>query len=170
MNLVLKYIFQLIFLIFCQVFVFQKIYLTPFCIPYFYSMIILTLPVFMNRYLVLIVAFLVGWIFDMFYYTGGIHAAALTFIAYLRYYWLKMIEPPERYDEHQLPVVAMTNRNWFLKYITPVIIIHHFLLFTLEAFEIRLIIDILIRTFLSSFIAIILVYLFHLIFFRPSKQ
>lgn len=170
MNIILKYILQFFFLILFQVFVFQKIYLTPFCVPYFYSMFIFTLPVFMNRYLILIIAFFTGWIFDLFYHTGGIHAASTTLIAYIRYYWLKIIEPPDRYDEHQLPVVAMMDRSWFLKYITPMVFIHHFLLFTLEAFELRWWLDILIRTVLSTLISIVLIYVFHLIFFRPHKQ
>ncbi len=170
MNLVFKYILQVLFLFVFQIFVFQKIYLSTFCIPYFYSMVILTLPVYMSRYWVLIIGFIVGWIFDLYYYTGGVHAAALTFISYVRYYWLKIIEPAERYDEHQLPVVAMTNREWFLKYIIPLIFVHHFILFILEVFEIRFIFSVIVRSVLSTIVSTLIVYFFHLIFFRPKRQ
>ncbi|GAB4207270.1 MAG: rod shape-determining protein MreD [Bacteroidia bacterium] len=170
MNLILGYFVQFIFLIFMQTFVFEKIYLTTYCVPFFYLMVILTLPVFMNKYFVLILSFLVGWILDMFYHTGGIHAAATTIVGYLRFYWLKIIEPSDRYEENQLPVASMMGRDWFIKYIIPMIFIHHLFLFTLESFNIRFIFDILIRSILSTIVSVILIYFFHLIFFRPKSK
>jgi len=165
-NLFFSYIFQLVFLIFMQVVIFQKIYLSLYCVPFFYTMFLITLPIHTNKYLILILGFLVGGLMDIFYYTSGIHTASTTLISYLRYYWLKIIEPPERYEENQLPVVANTNRDWFLKYITPLVFLHHLNLFTLEAFSLRYLLEIILRTFCSSVVAIALIYFFHLIFFR----
>lgn len=170
MNLIIKYILQFLFVVFMQTFVFQKIYLTTYCVPFFYSIIILTLPVFTNRFFVLILSFFIGVFFDMFYHTGGMHAASLVFITYLRYYWLKIIEPSERYEENQIPVVSMSNREWFLKYITPLVFVHHLLLFILESFSLNYLFSILIRSILSSLMAILLIYVFHLIFFRPKQK
>lgn len=169
-NLVIKYILFLIFLIFFQIVVFPKIYLTEYITPFFYAVIILTLPVFLNRYYVLTISFLVGWIMDIFYHTGGIHIASLVFIGYLRYYWLKTIEPSERYEENQIPVMREMGRDWFLKYIIPMIFIHQFLLFTLELFNFKYIGSILIRSILSTLVSTALVYIFHLIFFRPERK
>lgn len=169
MQLIFNYIIQLMFLIFMQVFVFQKVYLTTFCVPFFYSMIILTLPIFMNRFYVLLVSFIIGWLMDIFYHTGGIHTSALTTVGFLRYYWLKIIEPSERYEEKQIPVAREMTRDWFIKYATPLVFIHHLLLFTLEAFRMNFILDIFVRSIISSFVAILLIYFFHLIFFRPKQ-
>ncbi|MEW6773923.1 MAG: rod shape-determining protein MreD [Bacteroidota bacterium] len=170
LNLVFKYILFLIFLIFFQIVVFPKIYLTEYITPFFYSAIILTLPVFLNRYYVLLISFLVGWIMDIFYHTGGIHIASLVVIGYLRYYWLKIIEPSERYEENQIPVMREMGRDWFLKYIIPMIFIHQFLLFTLEVFNFKYIGNILIRSILSTLVSTALAYIFHLIFFRPERK
>jgi len=169
-NLVLSYIFQLLFLIFMQVVIFQKIYLSVYCVPFFYVMFLITLPVHTNKYLVLILGFLLGGLMDVYYYTGGIHAASTTLISYLRFYWLKIIEPSDRYEESQLPVVAMTNRDWFLKYITPIVFLHHFTLFTLEAFSARYLFEIILRTICSSIVSVALIYFFHLIFFRVKNR
>lgn len=166
----IQYTLQLLFLLFFQIFVFQKIYLTPYCVPFFYSMLIFTLPVFTNKYIVLLLGFAIGYLMDGFYHTGGIHTGALTLIAYLRYYWLKIIEPPERYEENQIPVVSQMGRNWFLKYITPLVLLHHFTLFLIEAFELRYAGMILIKSILSTLLSIGLIYYFHLIFFRPKSQ
>lgn len=170
MNIVFKYAIQFLFLVFMQIFVFQKIYLTVYCVPFFYSMFILTLPVFLNRYFVLIISFFTGWIFDAFYHTGGIHAASLSLMGYLRYYWLKIIEPSERYEDNQLPVLSQTNRDWFLKYITLPVFIHHLFLFILESFAWRFIPEVILRSILSTIASVILIYFFHLIFFRPERK
>lgn len=166
---IIKYSIQWFFLMLMQIFVFQKIYLGVYAVPFFYSMLILTLPVFMNRYTVLLLGFIAGLIMDAFYHTGGIHAASLTFIAYFRYYWLKMIEPSERYDDNQLPVVSSMGRDWFLKYTMPLVLIHHFLLFMLEAFTWRYIPEIIFRTIISTLIAELIIYYSHWLFFRPKS-
>ncbi|MCX7728163.1 MAG: rod shape-determining protein MreD [Bacteroidia bacterium] len=132
-------------------------------------MLILNLPVFFNRYYVLLISFLVGWFFDFFYHTGGIHAASLSLLGYLRYYWLKLIEPSERYEENQIPVVREMGRDWFIKYIAPLVLVHHLFLFMLETFQVRLFFDVLIRSIFSSIISVGLIYFFHLVFF-PFKQ
>lgn len=168
-NLLIKYGFQFIILIFLQVFIFQKIYLTTYCIPYFYSMLILLLPVHLNRYIVLIIGFLMGLIMDMFYHTGGIHAAAMSLLAYIRYYWLKIIEPSERYEDNQLPVVSEMNRDWFLKYTLPLLFVFHTSIFLLEAFSMRYFFAILIRSVLSTLVAEVILYYLHLLFFRPKQ-
>lgn len=169
LSFLLKYFFQWIFLLILQVFILQKIYLTQYCIPFVYSMFLLTLPINTNRYLVLILGFLTGIIYDWFYYTGGIHAASFTAIAYIRYYWLKIIEPPDKYEENQIPVLAEMSTSWFLNYSLPIVIIHHFLLFLIEAFEWHYLIDIVIRTILSTIIAEIIIYYTHQLFFRPKQ-
>lgn len=169
LALIIKYSIQWLFLLLMQIFVFQKIYLSVYALPFFYSMFILTLPVFMNRYMVLLLGFIAGLIIDAFYHTGGIHAAALTFVAYLRYYWLKIMEPSERYEENQLPVVSSMGRDWFLKYTVPLVFIHHFLLFTLEAFAFRYLLEIIFRTIVSTLIAEVIIYYSHLLFFRPKS-
>ncbi len=168
-NFVLKYIFQFLFLLFLQIIVFQKIYLTVYCVPFFYSLLILTLPVFLNRYFVLIIAFLLGVIVDAFYHTGGIHASATTLIAYLRYYWLKIIEPSERYEENQIPVFSEMGREWFLKYTLPLVLIHHVLIFGLEAFHGRYVFMVIIKGVLSAIVAEIILYFSHFLFFRPKQ-
>ncbi len=170
MNRILGYFIQFIFLLFMQTFVFQKIYLTTYCVPFFYLMFILTLPIFTNKYLVLVLSFFVGWMMDVFYHTGGIHAAATTVVGYLRFYWLKIIEPSDRYEENQLPVASMMGRDWFIKYIFPMAFIHHLFLFTLESFSVRFILSIILRSVLSTIFSVILIYFLHLLFFRPRLR
>ena len=168
-STLLKYLFQWLFLFILQIFVLQKVYLTEYCVPFVYSMFLLTLPVNTNRYLVLLLGFFTGMIYDWFYHTGGIHTASFTAIAYLRYYWLKLVEPPDEYEENQIPVLAEMNLSWFLKYTLPMVVMHHFLLFLIEAFEWRYLIDIFIRTILSSIAAEVIIYFIHQLFFRPKQ-
>lgn len=166
---VIKYLILLIVLLFLQVIIFQKIYLTPYCVPYFYFMFILMLPVDMNKYLVLMMAFILGLIMDGFYYTGGIHAAASTCAAYLRHYWLNIIEPSERYEEHQLPVKYQMGAEWVLKYIFPLLFIQHLLLFSLEAFRLDILGWVILRTVLSSVVSTAIIFYIQILFFRPKR-
>lgn len=137
--------------------------------PYFYSMLVFTLPIQFNRYYVLMIGFLMGFLMDMFYHTGGIHAAAMSLTAYLRYYWLKMIEPSERYEDNQLPVVSQMNRVCFLKYTLPLLFLQHLSIFMLEAFSMRYFLTVFVRSILSTLIAEVILYYLQLIFFRPKQ-
>jgi hypothetical protein len=121
-----------LFLVF-QVMLFKKLVLfnTAFC--FVYIAFILLLPTETNPLLIMLAGFGLGLMVDIFYDRQGMHAAATVAIAYLRNYWLGLITPQGGYDVGTLPTLATNGLIWFLSYVTPLILIHHLILFFIEA-------------------------------------
>ena len=119
--------------LFFQVLVLQRVVLfnTAFCL--LYISFLLLLPVETNRLILLLTGFVLGFGVDLFYESIGLHMFACVFIMYLRNYWLSSITPQGGYDANAIPALSLGGLQWFLVYITPLVFVHHVLLFFMEA-------------------------------------
>jgi len=104
---------------------------TAFC--FLYVAFILLLPVETNTLALMVVGFVLGFMIDIFYDSLGIHASTLVLIAFLRNYWLSAITPQGGYDAGSGLSLAVNGVQWFLVYTLPLIFLHHFVLFFVEA-------------------------------------
>jgi hypothetical protein len=104
---------------------------TAFCL--LYVAFILLLPIETNTMVTMLIGFLLGFLIDVFYDSLGLHASTLVLIAYLRNYWLSAITPQGGYDAGSGPTLAVNGAQWFLVYSVPLIFLHHFILFFVEA-------------------------------------
>lgn len=154
-------------LVFFQVIIFNHINFLGYINPYIYILFIALFPVRNNRIVIILISFLLGLSIDLFLDTGGIHAAACVFIAYIRPVLLKssfgMIY------EHQTIRFNSVDFGAKLTYVTLLTLIHHLVLFSLEIFSISKVILILQKTLFSSIFSIILIILITIIFSRKSK-
>ena len=116
-----------------QVLLFKNFVLfnTAFC--FLYVAFILFLPIEINTLALMFIGFSLGFMVDIFYDSLGLHAFTLVLIAYLRNYWLRVISPQGGYDTGSGPTLAVNGVQWFLVYTVPMIFLHHFVLFFLEA-------------------------------------
>ena len=136
---------------------------TAFC--FLYVAFILLLPLEIGPLTLMTLAFVVGFIIDLFYDSIGINAAACVFIAFLRPYWMKIITPRGGYEEIVIPNLKTMDLAWFLTYTIPLLFIHHAVVFYLEAggftnFFMTLS-KVLFSTILSFIVVIITQYLFY---------
>jgi hypothetical protein len=104
---------------------------TAFC--FLYIVFLLTLPFDTNPLLLMIAGFILGIAVDSFYDSLGLHAFACVLIAYIRNYWLAVITPQGGYDAGATPALSANGVQWFLVYSLPLVVVHHFTLFYLEA-------------------------------------
>ncbi|MBT6835150.1 MAG: rod shape-determining protein MreD, partial [Bacteroidetes bacterium] len=81
---IIIYIVHFLFLVVLQVFVLNNIHLFEIVHPYIYIYFILLLPVSIPKTSLIILAFLLGLVIDVFSNTYGIHAAASTLVGFLR--------------------------------------------------------------------------------------
>ena len=79
------------------------------------------------------IAFTLCFTVDIFYDSIGINAAASVLIAFLRPYWLNIITPRGGYEEIVIPNLKSLDLGWFFTYSLPLVFIHHFALFFIEA-------------------------------------
>ena len=116
-----------------QVLLFKKIVLfdTAFC--FIYISFILLLPVETNPLALMLLGLGLGLLVDMFYDHQGMHAAATVLIAYLRNHWLGAITPQTGYDLGAYPNLKSNGLVWFLSYVIPLIMLHHVVLFLIDA-------------------------------------
>ena len=104
---------------------------TAFC--FLYIAFILFLPIETNILALMVIGFFTGFIVDVFYNSLGVHASALVVISYLRNYWLSVITPQGGYNANSKPTLEANGAQWFLVYTIPLILLHHIILFIVEA-------------------------------------
>lgn len=119
--------------LFIQVLLMKNLVLfnTAFC--FLYVAFILFLPIETNTLALMLIGFLMGFFIDIFYDSLGLHASTLVAVGYLRNYWLGAITPQGGYDAGVAPTLAANGTQWFLIYTVPMLLLHHFVLFFVEA-------------------------------------
>jgi len=119
--------------LFYQVLILQNVVLfhTAFC--FLYIAYLLVLPVETNPMALIAIGFVMGLSIDTFYDSLGLHAFACVLIMYLRNYWLSNLTPQGGYNSNDTPSLALNGLQWFTVYATPMVFIHHSVLFFAEA-------------------------------------
>lgn len=97
---------------------------------FFYVGFVLLLPFGLNRSWTMVIGFFAGLIIDVFSNTPGIHASACVLIAFFKDYWYDLImgnsDDDIYLDWNELKVWGS------IKYILPLIFLHHSMIFTIE--------------------------------------
>jgi hypothetical protein len=158
---------RFILLLTAQILIFNRIDLFGFINPFPYILFIILYPVNGNKSGLLAASFLLGLLMDMFWNSGGVHAAACLVLAYYRPAIFKFsFGLSYEYQTVRLNDVVTPERFSFLLI---AIVLHHFVLFVLEVFKVSFLWDILVRTVLSTIFTImtciIIIYII-----KPSKR
>jgi hypothetical protein len=138
-----------------------------FVMPLPYILFIILYPVNGNKTGLLFASFLLGITMDIFSNSGGVHAAACLTLAYLRPYLFKFsFGISYEYQTIKLNDVLTPER---FSFILLSVVIHHFTLFLIEAFQVSFFLDILLRALLSTIFTVILcIIIIYLI--KPTKR
>ena len=158
---------RFILLLLAQVLIFNRMDLFGFVNSFPYILFIILYPVNGNKTGLLVSSFFLGLIMDMFWNSGGVHAAACLVLAYFRPAIFKFsFGLSYEYQTVKLNDSLTPER---FSFILIAVIIHHFTLFILEIFKLSSILDILVRTVLSTLFTIITsIIIIYLI--KPSKR
>lgn len=154
-------------LVLVQVIIFNHINFLGNINPYPYILFLALFPVKNNRTAIIGLSFALGLCIDFFLDTGGTHAAACLFIAYVRPVILKFCFGT--IYEHQTIKFETVEFGSKLTYFTLLTVIHHFVLFSLEIFNISKIILVLQKTLFSGIFTILMCLLITIIFTRKTK-
>lgn len=161
-NSVSVNIARFIALMIVQIYIFNNVNLFGYINPYPYVLFLLVFPFTANRALYIFIAFLTGLTMDMFGNSGGVHAAACLFLAYLRPVALRFsFGVSYEYNAIKLSKVSFYERFIF---ISIMVLIHHLVLFLLEVFNISNILYTLNKTLVTSIFTIILCLTFNILF------
>ncbi|AEE19634.1 MULTISPECIES: hypothetical protein [unclassified Dokdonia] len=161
-NSVSVNIARFVALMIVQIYIFNNVNLFGYINPYPYVLFLLVFPFTANRALYIFIAFLTGLTMDMFGNSGGVHAAACLFLAYLRPVALRFsFGVSYEYNAIKLSKVSFYERFIF---ISIMVLIHHLVLFLLEVFNISNILYTLNKTLVTSIFTIILCLTFNILF------
>ena len=170
-NFIVKHIIRFVVLIAIQILVMNNVLFMGYINPFVYILFLLLLPFDTSRWLILILAFCLGISVDAFQNTMGLHAFSCVLIAYCRRPILNFLLP-------QLKNKKQNNLEFSLQefglqrgliYTSSLVFIHHFSLFTLEAFQLELM-RIMLRTLGSSIVSIILLIIIQYLLYKEIKR
>src|SRR2546423_14747778 len=95
MSALAKNILGFILLMLIQVYILDRIHIHYMVTPYVYFLFILWLPFNINRTLLMIIAFILGFTLDSFRHNPGFHTAACVLVAYIRPFLINLLIPQE---------------------------------------------------------------------------
>lgn len=178
MSIYLRNIFRFIILIFIQVLILNKIPLRwwanpgiPSYTPYIYPLFILLLPIATPTWFTMITAFILGITMDSFMDTGGIHAMACVFMAFVRLKVLAFLLP-KKLNEYKTDIPNVeTMGGWspFLTYSAILLFLHLSLFYLIEIWSFKSIGYLLLKLLFSLVSSLIFIILYSLIFRKSIK-
>ena len=157
---------RFIFLVLLQVLIFNKFDLFGIYNPYICLVFILTFPVKMSKISFMVVAFAFGFTLDLFSNSLGLNTTACLTVAFLRSYIMNFIFG-DFFDRLGLKLiknyVSDSSFSQKILYVSSIILIHHFILFSLEAFSLKHMSTVMLKTIitylLSAFFCTTLIYI-----------
>jgi len=150
MYIISRNIVRFIVVIIFQVMVMDNVMINGYMVPYLYLLFILLMPFETPRWMQLLSGFALGMGIDLFENTPGMHTSATVLVAFIRPYLLNLLAPRDGYEPETFPRIHYYGFVWFLKYTFIIVVIHHFMLFYLEVFQLKDFFSTLLRVILSS--------------------
>jgi len=165
-NIYIRNILSFFTVVLLQVLLLDNIQLGGYLNPYFYVIFILLLPFETPKWLLIILAFMLGLSVDLFNGTPGMHASASVFMAFMRPFTLKNFSPREGYESGTFPRVYYYGIRWFAKYTIIMILSHQLFLFLVESFHFSDILFTLARVILSTVLTSLLILISQFFIYR----
>jgi len=178
MNVYIKNSLRFCIIILLQVLILNKITLRwwsepgfPIFIPYVYPLFLLLLPFETPVWALLIMGFILGTTVDSFMNTAGMHACATVLIAYLRTNVLSALLP-RNLSEYAGQSPSIRSMGWmpFLVYSAFLIVLHHFVFFTIELWSFSNFGFLLLKILASSITSMLFIVVYFLLFTKQSTQ
>ena len=151
-------------LVVAQILLVNHIRLGGYVHPYIYLIFVMLLPLNTPGWQLLVAGFGIGLVIDLFMGTLGMQAGATTLRAFCRPAIIRIVSGSQKLEMNREPTINHVGFPWFLRYTICMVIVHNFTYFMLEGFSFHLVgqalLRILISVPLSTFLIILLMYLF----------
>ncbi len=165
----LTYVFYVVLFSAVQVLLVRNFVLFGMAFCYLYVGFLLLLPMDTKRSNLMLIGFFFGWLMDIFYDTGGMHAAASVAMCYMRPTLVRFLTPVGGYDSSVELSVKSLGLQWFITYAFGNILIHHIVLFYLEVASFHLFFYTIIKVICSSLLTLFVLVLTEYLIYSPNK-
>ena len=170
MNRILSHIFRFALFLIIQVLVLNQVELGAGTLLMIYPLFIVLLPVEINVFLLLFLAFALGISIDALSNTYGLHASSLLLLAYFRPIIFKAFAPRDGYETDMELNVHTMGFRWFFQTFGLLLLIHHFWFFLIELLRFDEILYVLQKTIFSLPLSFALCVLIQFLIIRkPTK-
>ena len=159
---VIKLVLTFVIYLVLQIVVLRNFVFFDVAFCFVYIACILLIPDEIDPIWVILISFLIGLFVDIFYNTAGVHASASVMIGYLRGYIIKFLFPTKGVENDVTISLKEMGGERFIRYVAILTIIHHSLLFFVEAggfqFFLITVLKIICSVIFTMFLIIILQY------------
>jgi len=114
------------------------------------------LPFETPRWLVMVIAFFVGVLMDLFSGPVGLHTSACVFLGFMQTIVQNILSPREGYDVTQRPTVQRMGLAWYVTYAGMLTLAHHTWFFFMEVFRFSDFLYQIVHILLSTLAALVL--------------
>ena len=152
-----------------QVLFLNNIQFVSYINPLVYLILIITLPQDTEKWFLIIYAFFLGILLDLFEGNIGLNSSSLVFIAFLKPYLHKVLIPKNLIDEKDKLGLKNLGIQTFSIYTLTLILIHNSFLFLLENFSFSPILPLIWKVVLSTIVTFIIILIFQLFTFKTKE-
>jgi cell shape-determining protein MreD len=160
----IKYFLMFLLILFLQRFVLDQV---PQLIPYskltLFFVFLIALPT-MSTVWVMVIGFFGGLIFDIFYGTPGINAAACVLLGFVKEPLMKLFKNDEDNVEYSAHITYLGFGRFFF-YAIVMAFLFHLIAEFLSVFSVDQFGQTLIRVVVNTILSVILIYIYEIIFF-----
>lgn len=172
---ILKYLGLYILIILIQLYILNNVFIGNYYAflfqPQLIVMFILLLPPNMSHTWLILVSFVAGYIFDVFFQSWGEHAAVCTLVGFIRHYATRDIENviAAREEENQI-WTSKKGSAWKWTYFLTFIAIYHFAFLWLVSLGHNFFTRLLPAFVSSSIIAFVLILVLENLIYKPARN
>ena len=167
-RLLIRYGIYFVVLYLLQILGFNYVQIGTGLFPAVYLLIIILLPIEINKVWLLMAAFAVGMIMDISNDTIAINTSALVFATFFRPFILQLLSGRDGYETGKLPTYKNYGINWFIFYSLIFVFLYELVYFGLDIFSFAKIGVILLKTVVGTLYTVSFIVLLHLLFFRNT--
>ncbi|TXE14393.1 rod shape-determining protein MreD [Algoriphagus aquimarinus] len=165
----ITYVFLVICLCLVQILLLKNLALFGVAFCFIYLLAILSFPISLRGFPLILMSFGIGLLVDVFYDTLGLHASAVTLLAFLRPYWLKAISPNGGYDDANFPTLPEMGIGWYISYTLPLVFAFSLMFFIADQWGTGGLFGVLNKSFFSSIFTVIMAIIVQLLFFKRRR-
>ncbi len=166
----LKIFIRFLIVILLQVLLLNHINFSGFINPMLYTLALLMVPFEVSIVTGMIIGFVAGISIDYFMNSAGMHASACVLMMYLRPRLLKAFGPRDGYEPEAQPSIKTMGNIEFLYYSFFMVVLHHAMLFFVEAFSMHLFFFTLWRVILSTLFTVLLVNIAQYLMYQRKER
>lgn len=136
---------------------------------FLYLLGLLILPNTIRTIPLMVLAFCLGFVIDVFFETIGMHTAAATLFAFIKPIWLKTASPTGGFDEAEEPTLSQIGLGRYVSYAFPLIFVYSLVFFIADHWGTTGFLGVLSKSFFSAIFTLVLTILIQLLFFRRKR-